>query len=187
MMIFEDCLAQFNITPEINGWNYRQKSLYLANSLTCNVRSLFSELNEIQCKEYTCLVQKLSARYGFENRTEVFRAQLKSRVKSKTETIAELSQAIKRLSRHAYPNETLDVIETLALDYFIDALTESDKLLTIRGVGPKSLSEAEAMAICLEARRFADHQRTRLVGKLEQEGSDSEQKNLQTQMFNHFA
>ena len=72
---FEDYLAQFNITAEINGWNYRQKSLYLANSLTGNARSLLSELNEIQRKDYTCLVQKLSARYGFENRAEVFRAQ----------------------------------------------------------------------------------------------------------------
>ena len=93
---FEDCLAQFNITAEIYGWNNRQKSLYLANSLTGNASSLLSELNEIQRKEYTCLVQKLSAQYGFENRAVVFRAQLKSRVKSKTETIAELSQAIKK-------------------------------------------------------------------------------------------
>ena len=121
---FEDYLAQFNITGEINGWNYRQKSLYLANSLTGNARSLPSELNEIQRKDYTCLVQKLSARYGSENRAEVFRAQLKSRVKGKNESIAELAQAIKKLSRQAYLNATLDVTEALALDHFIDALTE---------------------------------------------------------------
>ena len=179
---FEDYLAQFNITAEINGWNYRQKSLYLANSLTGNARSLLSELNEIQRKDYTCLVQKLSARYGFENRAEVFRAQLKSRVKGKTESISELSQAIKKLSRQSYPNASLDVIEALALDHFIDALTESDIRLRIREVGPKSLSEAEAMAIRLEAHRIADRQRTRLVGKIEQEGSDGEQKRVQNQM-----
>ena len=95
---------------------------------------------------YTCLVQKLSTRYGFENRAEVFRAQLKSRVKGKTESISELSQAIKKLSRQSYPNTSLDVIEALALDHFIDALTESDIRLRLREVGPKSLSEAEAMA-----------------------------------------
>ena len=39
------------------------------------------------------------------------------------------------------------------------------------------------MAIRLEAHHFADHQRTRLVGKLEYR----EQQNLQTQMFNNFA
>ena len=145
---YEDYLAQFNITAEINGWN-RQKSLYLAYSLADNARSLLSELNEIQRKDYTCPVQKLSARYGFENRAEVFTAQLKSRVKGKAESISELSQATKKLSRQSYPNTSLDVIEALALDHFIDALTESDIRLRIREVGPKSLSEAEAMAIRL--------------------------------------
>ena len=112
----------------------------------------------------------------------MFRAQLKSRVKGKTESISELSQAIKKLSRQSYPNASLDVIEALALDHFIDALTESDIRLRIREVGPKSLTEAEAMAIRLEAHRIADRQRTRLVGKIEQEGSDGEQKRVQNQM-----
>ena len=179
---FEDYLAQFNITAEINGWNYRQKSLYLANSPTGNARSLLSELNEIQRKDYSTLVQKLSARYGSENRAEVFRAQLKSRVKGKNESIAELSQAIKKLSRQAYPNANLDVIEALALDHFIDALTDSDIRLRIREIGPKSLTEAEAMAVRLEAHRIADRQRTRLVGKIEQEIPDNEPKKTQNQM-----
>ena len=91
---FEDYLAQFNITAEINGWNYKAKSLYLANSLTGNARSLLSELTEEQRKDYDCLVQKLTARYGSKNRAEVFRAQLKSRVKGKNESLAELAQAI---------------------------------------------------------------------------------------------
>lgn len=30
---FEDCLAHFQITTEINGWDYRAKSLHLANCL----------------------------------------------------------------------------------------------------------------------------------------------------------
>lgn len=168
---FEDYLAQFNITAEINGWNYKAKSLYLANSLTGNARSLLSELTEEQRKDYDCLVQKLTARYGSENRAEVFRAQLKSRVKGKNESIPELAQAIKKLSRQAYPNATLDVIEALALDHFIDASSESEIRLRLREVGPKTLSEAESVAVRMEAHRIADKQRTRLVGKIEQEKS----------------
>ena len=181
---FEDYLAQFNITAEINGWNYKAKSLYLANSLTGNARSLLSELTEEQRKDYDCLVQKLTARYGSENRAEVFRAQLKSRVKGKNESIAELAQAIKKLSRQAYPNATLDVIEALALDHFIDALSESEIRLRLREVGPKTLSEAESVAVRMEAHRIADKQRTRLVGKIEQEKSAplNGPSNMQSQM-----
>lgn len=56
---FEDFLTQFEITAEINGWNYRSKSLYLANCLTGAARALLNELNDIQRREYQCLVQSL--------------------------------------------------------------------------------------------------------------------------------
>ena len=181
---FEDFLAQFEITSEINGWNYKAKSLYLANSLTGTARSLLSELTDEQRRDYKCLVQKLTARFGSENRGEVFRAQLKACVKGKTESIAELAQAIKKLSRQAYPKASLDVIEALALDHFIDALSETEIRLRLREVGPKTLNEAESIAVRMEAHRIADKQRTRLVGKIEQEGSDnsSGQKIMQNQM-----
>ena len=70
------------------------------------------------------------------------------------------------------------MIEALALDHFIDALSEAEISL------PKTLNEAERIAVCLEAHHIADKLRTRLVGKTEEEGSDnsSGQKILQNQM-----
>ena len=41
---FEDFLTQFEITSEINGWDYKSKSLYLANYLTGVARALLNEL-----------------------------------------------------------------------------------------------------------------------------------------------
>lgn len=182
---FEDFLAQFDITAEINGWDYRAKSLYLANSLIGDARSLLNELNDEQRRDYKSLVQKLTSRFGSENRAEVFRAQLKSRVKAKGESIAQLAHSIKKLTRQSYPNASQDVIEALALDHFIDALSEAEIRLRLREVGPKSLSEAEAIAVRMEAHRIADRQRTRLVGKVEQASSDNSygQKELQSQLF----
>ena len=181
---FEDFLAQFEITTEINGWDYRAKSLYLANSLIGSARSLLNELTSEQRRDYSSLVQKLTARYGSENRAEVFRAQLKSRIKQKAETIPELAQAIKKLTRQAYPKAGLDVIEALALDHFIDGLPEPEIRLRLREVGPKSLSEAETIAVRMEAHRIADKQRTRFVGKVEQVNSDNSesQKTLENQL-----
>lgn len=178
---FEDFLAQFEITAEINGWDYRAKSLYLANSLTGTARSLLNEVTSEERRDYKSLVQKLTARYGSENRAEVYRSQLKSRCKGKGETIPELAQAIKKLTRQSYPNANLDVIEALSLDYFIDALSESEIRLRLREVGPKTLSEAEKIAVRMEAHRIADKQRTRLVGKVEFESppAQTSQKNLE--------
>ena len=176
--VFEDYLAQFNITTEINGWNYKQKSLYLTNSLTGNARSLLSELTEEQRKDYDTLVQKLTVRYGLQHMAEVYQAQLKSKVKGKTESIVELAQSIRKLSRQAYPNASLEMIEVLALDHFIDSLVDTDISLLICKVWPKSLSEAETMAARLEAHRIADRQRSRLEGKVEQQVDHDDKENV---------
>ena len=77
------------MTAETNGSDYRAETLYLANSLNGSARTLLNELTSDQRRDNTSLVQKLTERYGSENRTEIFRSQLKSRVKGKGETIPE--------------------------------------------------------------------------------------------------
>ena len=49
--VFEDFLAQFEITAEINGWDYKTKSLCLANSLTGSARSMLNELTAEQMRD----------------------------------------------------------------------------------------------------------------------------------------
>ena len=148
---FYDFLTQFEITSEIDGWDYRSKSLYLANCLTGVARALLNELTAEQRRDYDSLVQKLTERYGSENRAEVFRSQLKSRVKGKGETTAQLAQAIRKLSRQAYPKVSLDVVEALAVDHFVDALPEAQIRLPLREVGPSTLAEAKKIAVRMEA------------------------------------
>lgn len=164
---FDEFLSQFEITCEINGWQYKEKSLYLANCLTGEARSLLSELDHDGRRDYNILVEKLANRFGSVNRSEIFRTQLKSRLRNKGESIPELAQAVKKLVRQAYPGVNKDVIETLSLDNFIDALTDSDIRLRVRELGPKTLAEAERVALRLESHKIADKQRMRLVGQLE--------------------
>ena len=66
----------------------------------------------------------------------MFRSQLKFRSKGKGETTAELAQAIRKLTRQAYPQVSLDVVPALSVDHFIDALPESEIRLCLREVGP---------------------------------------------------
>ena len=63
--------------------------------------------------------------------------------------------------------------EELALEHFIDALSESEIRLRLRKVGPKSFSETEKTAVRMDVHRIADTQRTQLVGKIDQEPFDT--------------
>ena len=157
---FDDFLSQFEITCEINGWQYREKSLYLANCLTGEARSLLSELDYDGRRDFDTLVEKLANRFVSVNRSEIFRTQLKSRVRNKGESIPELAQAVKKLVRQAYPGVDKDVIETLSIDHFIDALRDSEIRLRVREFGPKTLGDAERTALRLESHKIADRQRS---------------------------
>lgn len=172
---FDEFLCQFEITCEINAWRYKEKSLYLANCLTGDARSLLNELDTDGRRDYDTLIEKLKNRFGSVNRSEIYRTQLKSRTRNKGETIQELAQAIKKLVRQAYPGVNKGVIETLSLDNFIDAITDSDIRMRVRELSPKSLEEAEQICVRLEAYKIADKQRSRLVGRLDAELSSKKE------------
>ena len=101
---FDDFISQYEITCEINGRQYKEKkSLYLANCLTGEARSLLNELDYEGKRDYNTLVEKLRNRFGSMNKSEIYRTQMKSRTRNKGKTIPELAQAIKKLVRQAYP------------------------------------------------------------------------------------
>ena len=100
---FEEFLCQFEITCEINAWKYKEKSLYLANCLTGEARSLLNELDSDGRRDYDTLIERLKNRFGSVNLSEIYRTQLKSRTRNKGETIQELAQAIKKASPSSLP------------------------------------------------------------------------------------
>ena len=96
----------------------------------------------------------------------MYRAQLKNRVRQRNETIPELAQNIRKLTRQAYPGANSDLIVTLALDHFIDSLLDSETRIRLRECSPDTIQEAETLAVKLEAQRLADRQRSKNVGSL---------------------
>ena len=111
---------------------------------------------------FDTLVEALKSRYGSANRSEVFRAELQTRVRMKNESLPELAQAIKQLTRRAYSGTSPVVRDTLALDYFIDAIPETEIRLRLREVGPKTINKAEHITVLLEALRVADREKRKI-------------------------
>ena len=108
------------------------------------------------------------------NRAEEYRAQLKNRVRLRNKTIPELAQNIRKLTRQAYPGANSDLIDTLALDHFIDSLLDSETRLRFRECSPKNIQEVETLAVKLEAQRMTDRQRNRNLGSLSETSAEHE-------------
>ena len=93
----------------------------------------------------------MTTRFGTENSRETYRASLRNRIRRKDETLPELAQAIRRLTRRAYPQAPADVREDLAKDQFIDALADFDTRWKVKQGRPTTLNQALEIAIELEA------------------------------------
>lgn len=155
----DEYLAQFNIVAELNNWSYTTKSLFLASSIVGGARAILCELDNEKRRDFDSIVYVLQNRYGSVHKAEIFRSHLQSRTLGRNETIPELAQSVRKLTRKAYPSASSEVVDLLALDYFVDAIPDTDIRLRLREVGPKSINEAERIAVRLDAHKEADKSR----------------------------
>ena len=155
-----DYKVQFELLAELNCWDDTAKAVYLAASLRGSAQSVLGDLDCVRRRNYMALTAALGQRFGPENQTELFRVQLKNRVRKREETLPELAQAIRRLTRQAYPSADYLLQETLAKENFVDSLQDADVRWRVFQSRPGSLEEAVRVAVELEAFQVADRQRT---------------------------
>lgn len=103
--------------------------MFLASSLRGSAQGVLADIDPLKRKDYKTLSEALNRRFGTDNRTELFRVQLKNIPKRRDQSLPELAQTIKRLSRKAYPKAQVELQEHLCRDHFIDALDDADTRL----------------------------------------------------------
>lgn len=111
------------------------------------------------------MVFALNSRFGSDSKAEIFRSQLQTKIRGKSESIPELAQSIKKMTRKAYPRAAAEVIDIIALDLRYR--------LRLREVGPKDITEAEHVAVGLETHRLADKQRGKHVRAVDQNSTST--------------
>ena len=102
---WDDYQVQFELISELNGWNKKVMAIYLAARLSGCAQAVLADLDERSRNDYFTLKEALALRFGNGGKTELYRAQLRNRVKGRDETLPELAQAIQRLVRQAHPEE----------------------------------------------------------------------------------
>ncbi len=156
---WNDYAVQFEMLSEMNGWGDEVKAMYLAANLRGSAQCVLGDLDDDSRHDYTALVTALNNRFGSNNQKELFRVQLKNRQRKREETLPELAQAIRRLTRLAYPSATYVLQETLSQEHFIDALSDGEIRWRVFQSKPGTLADAVRIAVELEAFQAADRQR----------------------------
>ena len=147
---FKDYMVQFEMVAQLNGWDELVMALELASSLRGRAIAVLGDLDSTERTNYGKLVSALTARFDPENQDQLYKAQLKSRIRGREETLPELAQDIRRLVRCAHPGLPGDLRDGLAKDYFLDALNNRDLQWSVFQGQPKSLQDALKVAIEFE-------------------------------------
>ena len=127
---WQDYSVQFELAAQANGWDRNTRAIRLACSLRGSAQALLSDITPEIRQNYDRLVTTLTERFEPQNQCELFKAQLKHRIR-KDERLPELALDIKRLTRIAYPSALVDLRDTLSKDSFIEALNDAEMELFI--------------------------------------------------------
>ncbi|EDO35082.1 predicted protein [Nematostella vectensis] len=106
-------------------------------------------------QETHCSFGEIRRRFGGVHQSELARAQFKSRMKRKDESLPELASDLQRLFRLAYVTAEQDVQDVLARNQFIDALTDEETKLRVRQGRPRTIQHALEIALELESYALA--------------------------------
>ena len=96
------------------------------------------------------LTKVLESRFGGRSSTDKHRIELRNRRHRPGESISNLHVDIRRLAALAFPEVEHKAHETIACDYFLDALNDPDLALKVRERQPTDLDSAFRTASQLE-------------------------------------
>ena len=158
---WDDYQAQFELISELNGWNKKVMAIYLTASLSGCAQAALAGLDKRSRKDYFTLKEALALRFGNGGKTELYRAQLRNRIKGRDETLPELAQAIQRLVRQAHPEAPPSVREIIERDHFVDAILDTEIRWKVFHARPRTVQEALAVAIEVEVFQAFEKQHQR--------------------------
>ena len=145
----QEYLVHFELCAELNGWDDYEKAKFLGVSLRGAAQCLL--VHGRSAYSYQEMVDALQERFGLEGQTEIFLAELQTKVKGTNESYRELADNISRLVAKAYPTASYDTRSVLSVQAFIKSLTNTELRMRIKLMKPHTIREAVLAAIEYEA------------------------------------
>ena len=147
----ESYLQQFEILSELNGWNRTEMAMQLFASMKGPALDTLAEANYRRQNCYEVLKIALIERFNWQNTSERCKARLRNRRRAPNEPLIELFHDIRKLTRKAYPDGgdlqgRNDPLQSTAIDFFLEALSNDDMIFWIRYEKPRTIDDAYELA-----------------------------------------
>ncbi|GBM42270.1 hypothetical protein AVEN_234989-1 [Araneus ventricosus] len=163
--------AQFDVVSSTNGWTDFVKASQLVASLRGSAAVVLQGIPADKLTDLTTIEKALDARFGDNHLTQFYRTELKTRRQKPGESLQELAADVERLMSLAYVDCPLDVRESLAAQYFVDAIRDEDTQHSTRLMDANYLKSFLAYSMKYETARTVQTSllRTDLAQKLKEQ------------------
>ena len=145
-------LAHFDQVAVANNWLQADQVRYIALYLTGPAQLFFQSLDQnIRTGGLQPLLAALGNRFAPAAHADLHRAELKARTQTSNEPLSEYCEAVRKLTRLAYPTLAQNVLDTLAKDHFLSGIMDRNIRLDARRGAPATLDEALTHALQAQA------------------------------------
>jgi archaellum component FlaC len=149
-------LNKFKTCTEYYNWSLGDQMFQLTCALTGPAAHVINTHNG-DMRSIEEIIAMLQTRFGSANQTELYRVQLKERRRLPGESLQKLYSSVLDLMAKAYPTYVPgDILDDMAKNYFLDALTDYDFKVKVACCNPRNVSEALTHALRLEALLSSD-------------------------------
>ncbi|GFU02019.1 transposon Ty3-I Gag-Pol polyprotein [Nephila pilipes] len=145
--------TQFDVVSSSNGWTGSVKANQLVASLRGSAAKVLQGIPAGNLTDLTTIERILESRFGDSHLTQFYRTELKTRQQKPGESLYGLAADVERLMSLAYAESPLDIRESLAAQYFVDAIRDEDTQHSTRLMDAKYLKSALAYSMKHEAAR----------------------------------
>ncbi|GFT57902.1 CCHC-type domain-containing protein [Nephila pilipes] len=175
--------TQFDVVSSSNGWTGRGKASQLVASLRGSAAEVLQGIPAGNLMDLTTIERALESRFGDSYLTQFYRTELKTRRQKLGESLQVLAADVERLMSLAYAECPLDIRESLASQYFIDAIGDEDTQHSTRLMDAKDLKSALAYSMKFEAARTVS-KTSKHVRSLEVEDNSKKKKDKFESLLN---
>ncbi|GBN90301.1 hypothetical protein AVEN_181344-1 [Araneus ventricosus] len=144
---------EFDVVSSTNGWTDFVKTSQLVASLRGSAAEVLQGIPADKLTDLTTIEKALESRFGDSHLTQFYRTVLKTRRQKPGESPQALAADVERLMSLAYAECPLDVRESLAAQYFVDAIRDEDTQHSTRLMDAKDLKSSLAYSMKYEAAR----------------------------------
>ncbi|GBM95371.1 hypothetical protein AVEN_206888-1, partial [Araneus ventricosus] len=143
--------TQFDVVSSANGWNNHVKASQLVASLRGLAAEVLQGIPSDKLTDLTTIENALEARFGDSHFTQFYRTELKTRRQKPGESLQVLAADVERLMSLAYAECPQDIRDSLAAQYFVDAIRDEDTQHATMLMDAKDLKSALAYSMKYKA------------------------------------